>query len=67
MTFENNVVNDVNGLCAIFKQLKVYEKLESLNFRCNKNFTDQALSALAEGITLKKELRVGQIFSNYYF
>jgi len=40
MTFENNVIVDVPGLSAVFKQLRQFEKLESLNFRCNKNFND---------------------------
>ena len=62
MTFENNEILDVPGMCAVFKQLRQFEKLESLNFRCNKNFNDQIVAALAEGITLKKELRVSSIF-----
>ena len=45
-------------MCDVFKALRNFEKLESLNFRCNKNFTDNIISALAEGINLKKELRV---------
>lgn len=58
MTFENNEILDVAGMCQVFKQLRQFEKLESLNFRCNKNFNDEIVAALAEGITLKKELRV---------
>jgi hypothetical protein len=58
MTFENNEILDVPGICSVFKQLRSFEKLESLNFRCNKNFNNQVVSALAEGIMLKKELRV---------
>ena len=58
MTFENNTIVDVPGICAVFKQLRSFEKLESLNFRCNKNFNDDVIAALAEGINLKKELRV---------
>ena len=58
MTFENNEIVDVAGMAEIFKHLRHYEKLESLNFRCNKNFNDDIIAALAEGITLKKELRV---------
>ena len=58
MTFENNTIMDVPGVCAVFRQLRQFEKLESLNFRCNTNFTDEVVAALAEGITLKKELRV---------
>lgn len=61
MTFENNTIMDVPGVCAVFRQLRQFEKLESLNFRCNTNFTDEVVAALAEGITLKKELRVSAI------
>ena len=64
MTFENNEILDIAGMCAVFKQLRQFEKLESLNFRCNKNFNDQIVAALAEGITLKKELRVSLCFAN---
>ena len=52
-------------MCEVFKALRSFEKLESLNFRCNKNFDDDIISAIAEGINLKKELRVSlhhQIF-----
>jgi len=62
MTFENNTIVDVQGICQVFKQLRNFEKLESLNFRCNQNFTDEVVAALAEGITLKKELRVSTIY-----
>lgn len=58
MTFENNQIVDVKGMCEVFKALKGFEKLESLNFRCNTNFNDDVVAALAEGINLKKELRV---------
>lgn len=58
MTFENNTILDVKGICDVFKALKQFEKLESLNFRCNNGFTDEVVAAIAEGITLKKELRV---------
>lgn len=58
MTFENNEIVDIRGLCQVFKYLKNFEKLESLNFRCNKNFGNTIIEALAEGIALKKELRV---------
>ena len=60
MTFENNTIIDVKGICEVFKALRGFEKLESLNFRCNTNFTDDIIAALAEGINLKKELRVSQ-------
>ena len=66
MTFENNTITDVDGVCAIFKHLRVYDKLESLNFRCNHNFTDQVVAALADGISLKKELRVSSYSYNKF-
>ena len=61
MTFENNEIVDVKGMCAVFKQLRSFEKLESLNFRCNKNFNDEIVQALSDGIILKKELRVSYL------
>jgi hypothetical protein len=61
MTFENNTIEDEKGVCEIFKQLRQFEKIESLNFRCNKNFNDNIVKALAEGINLKKELRVSKL------
>lgn len=60
MTFENNTIMDQKGMCEVFKALKGFEKLESLNFRCNNNFSDDCVAALAEGINLKKELRVSK-------
>lgn len=33
MTFENNTIVDQKGMCEVFKALKGFEKLESLNFR----------------------------------
>ena len=65
MTFENNTIVDAKGMCEVFKALRSFEKLESLNFRCNRNFTDDIISALAEGINLKKELRVSAIKLNF--
>jgi hypothetical protein len=64
MTFENNQIVDIKGMCEVFKALRGFEKLESLNFRCNTNFTDEVIAALSEGITLKKELRVSQLDHN---
>ena len=64
MTFENNEIVDVEGMCAVFRHLKNFEKLESLNFRCNKNFSDQIVQALSDGITLKKELRTVDLGEN---
>ena len=65
MTFENNEILDVKGMCNVFRYLKHFERLESLNFRCNKNFDEEVVKALAEGITLKKELRVSN--NSFYF
>ena len=44
--------------------MRQFDKLESLNFRCNKNFNDSIVAALAEGITLKKELRTVDLGEN---
>ena len=57
-TFEDNAIADPQGVCNIFRHLANYDKLESLNFRCNKGFSDEVVAALADGIRLKKELRV---------
>lgn len=62
MTFENNNIVDVAGMCQVFRALRSFEKLESLNFRCNRNFNDDVVKALCEGINLKKELRVSIFF-----
>ena len=67
LTFENNTIEDEKGVCEIFKQLRQFEKIESLNFRCNKNFNDNIVKALAEGINLKKELRVSKKIYLYFF
>jgi Leucine-rich repeat (LRR) protein len=56
-TLENNKITDVEGMCQIFLHLKSYDKLEGINFRQN-NFDDRLIEALAEGIKMKKELRV---------
>ena len=64
MTFENNEIIDIQGMCAVFRHLKNFEKLESLNFRCNKNFNDEIIAALADGINLKKELRTVDLGEN---
>jgi hypothetical protein len=40
--------------------LKSYDKLEGINFRQN-NFNDKLIEALADGIKMKKELRVRKI------
>lgn len=64
MTFENNEIYDIEGLCNVFRYLRHFDKLESLNFRCNKNFDEKIVAALAEGITLKKELRTVDLGEN---
>jgi len=68
MTFENNEIVDIKGICEVFRYLNHFEKLESLNFRCNRSFTEEVVKALADGITLKKELRVstGQRYNRMY-
>ena len=67
MTFENNTIEDEKGVCEIFKQLRQFEKIEALNFRCNKNFNDNIVKALAEGINLKKELSlIGGNFISFF-
>ena len=50
----------------MFAYLKNYEKLEGINFRCN-NFDEQLIEALAEGIKMKKELRVINNYLSVYF
>lgn len=57
LTCENNNIIDIDGMCNVFSFLKNFEKLEGINFRCN-NFNDKLIEALAEGIKMKKELRV---------
>ena len=57
LTFENNRITDEEAVCALLANLKNFDKLESLNIRQN-DFTPQIVSALAEGIQNKKELRV---------
>lgn len=57
LTFENNNIVDVDGICQVFSSLRNYEKLEGINFRCN-NFNDRVIESLCQGIKMKKELRV---------
>ena len=57
LTIENNRITDEEAVCALLSNLKNFEKLESLNIRQN-DFSSQIVSALAEGIANKKELRV---------
>ena len=57
LTFENNTIQDEDALCALFSNLRGYERLENLNIRENK-FSLNVVNALAQGITDKRELRV---------
>ena len=57
LTFENNVIKDDDALCALFTNLRGYDRLENLNIRENK-FSYQVINALATGIQDKRELRV---------
>ena len=56
-TFENNVIRDEEAICALFANLRGYDRLENLNIRQNK-FSYSVVNALAQGIQDKKELRV---------
>ena len=47
-------------MCQVFLSLKNFDKLEGINFRLN-NFNEKMIEALAEGIKMKKELRVSDI------
>ena len=61
LTFENNIMlGDEDSLCALFSNLRGYERLENLNVRQNK-FTFSIVNALAQGIQDKRELRVSQL------
>ena len=61
LTFENNIMmGDDDSLCALFSNLRGYERLENLNVRQNK-FTFAIVNALAQGIQDKRELRVSHI------
>ena len=59
LTFENNSIRDEDALCALFNNLRGYERLENLNIRQNK-FSYNVVNALATGITDKRELRVSE-------
>lgn len=62
LTFENNRIEDEESVCALFKNLQNFDKLESINIRQNK-FNTNIMNALSEGIYNKKELRVSQSLS----
>ena len=57
LTFENNIVQDEDAICALFTNLRGFERLENLNIRQN-DFTFNMVNALATGIQDKRELRV---------
>ena len=64
LTFENNEIRDEEALCALFANLRTYERLENLNIRDN-HFTFPIVNALAQGIADKRELRVSyKLFVN---
>lgn len=60
MTFEGNHILDKTGVGNFLKYLKNFDKMESINIRCN-NMNDQLIKDISEGINLKKELRVSLI------
>lgn len=57
LTFEGNIIQDEQAVCALFQNLKSFDKLENLNIRQNR-FSPKITDALCEGILHKKELRV---------
>ena len=70
LTFENNTIKDEDALCALFSNLRGYDRLENLNIRQNK-FSSNMVNSLAQGIADKRELRVSSIatstVSNFIF
>ena len=60
LTMENNRITDEQAVCALLQNLKNFDKIESLNIRQN-DFSPAVVSALADGISNKKELRVSQL------
>jgi hypothetical protein len=65
LTLESNRILDADGMCQVFLSLKSLDKLEGINFRQN-NFSDKLVDALAEGIKMKKELRVNNLLTLLY-
>ena len=63
LTFENNTIRDEDALCALFTNLRGFERLENLNIRQNK-FSYNIVNALATGITDKRELRTVDLGEN---
>lgn len=63
LTFENNVIQDEDAVCALLSNLRGYERLENLNIRENK-FTYNIVNALAQGISEKRELRTVDLGEN---
>ena len=66
LTFENNTVQDEDAICALFTNLRGFERLENLNIRQNK-FTFNMVNALATGIQDKRELRVSTFYFIHYY
>lgn len=64
--FEGNLIKDEASVCALFQNLKTFDRLENLNIRANK-FTHKIIDALCEGIVNKKELRVSfRLFDRFF-
>ena len=63
-TFESNKIVDQEAICALFANLKSFEKLENLNVR-NNRLSSEMVDALAEGIASGRELRVSD--TNSFF
>lgn len=63
LTFEHNTIKDEEALCALFSNLRGYERLENLNIRENK-FSFAIVNALSQGIENKKELRTVDLGEN---
>ena len=53
-------MQDEDAICALFTNLRGFERLENLNIRQNK-FTINMVNALATGIQDKRELRVSTL------
>ncbi len=59
LTFESNIIRDEEAICALFSNLRGYDRLENLNIREN-HFSSNVVNALATGIQDKRELRVSK-------
>ena len=49
LTFESNIIRDEDSLCALFANLRGYDRLENINIRDNQ-FSFNIVNALAQGI-----------------